>query len=564
MKIQVFALGGLGENGKNLYVVDVEERLFVFDAGMKYPSRELFGIDEIIPDFRVLVQKKDQIEGIFMSHAHNEHIGAIAHLLKEIDVPVYATNFTMQLIKDTLKEHGLNPDDYKLKTVPEYAMIKFGNVKVSFFKTTHSIPESVGFALQTLAGTIVYTSNFSFDQVADVRYQTDFNKLTEIAESKTLLLMTESLGSQDIYDGNKREMFDHLVNEAIFTATDRVIISLYSSDLMQIQKIVNIALKYDKRVAIIGRKAQRIVDIAIENNYLSIPDDKLVYLKFIDEKNKNDDPDLVCLVTGDRHEPYYMLQRMLRKADNLIHINENDTIIVATAPISGTERIAAKTINLLYRSNAKINVIDKEYLTGNNATADEIKMLINMLKPKYIMPVIGEYSKMYKVLNIAKTMGYDESRVFLLDNGDLLRFDDEERVFVQKGRYRNGDVLIDGLGLGDINDIVLHDRELLSEDGVLICIAHVDPLAKEISGEVELITKGFLTESDIKIVEEEIKNIFISRINAYLETSKYVNWNEIKYTLRDEINKYLFKELRRRPVTIPVLISVEENGNDQA
>lgn len=562
MKIQVFALGGLGENGKNLYVIDVEERLFVFDAGIKYPTRELFGIDEIIPDFRVLVQKKEQIEGFFMSHAHEEHIGALSHILKEINAPVYATNFTMQLIKDGLKEYGLDLTNYDLKTVTDNAMIKFGNVKVSLFKTTHSIPESVGFAIQTLDGTIVYTSNFSFDQVADERYQTDFQKLSEIAEKGIMLLMTESLGSQNVLDGNKKTMFDLLVNKTIRNATDRVIISLYSSDLRQIQKIINISLKYDKRVAVIGRKAQRIIDVAIENGYLSIPEEKLIYLKFISAENKNDDPDLVCLVTGDRHEPYYMLQRMLRKADQLIHINENDTIIVATAPVSGTEKIAARTINLLYRSDAKIQIIDKEYLTGNNATADEIQMLIGMLKPKYIMPVIGEYSKMYQVLNIAKTMGYSEDEVFLLDNGDVLRFDDK-RTLIQKNRYRTGDVLIDGLGLGDINDIVLHDRELLSEDGVLICIAHIDPVSKLILGDIEIITKGFLTESDIKIVEKEIKEIFITRINNHLDTNKYVNWNELKYTLRDEINKFLYKELRRRPITIPVLISVDENGNNQ-
>lgn len=563
MKIQVFALGGLGENGKNLYVIDVEERLFVFDVGIKYPTRELYGIDEIVPDFRVLVQKKEQVEGFFMTHAHAEHIGGLAHVLKEVNAPVYATNFTMQLIKDGLKEYGLDLNNYELITVPDNAMIKFGNVKISLFRTTHSIPESVGFALQTLDGTIVYTGNYSFDQVADPRYQTDFQKLSEIADKGIMLLMTESLGSLNVLDGNKREMFDHLINKAIFNATDRVIISLYSSDLRQIQKVINISLKYDKRVAVIGRKAQRIIDVAIENGYLSIPEERLLYLKFIDALNKNEDPDLVCLVTGERHEPYYMLQRMLRKTDQLIHINENDTVIVATAPVSGTEKIAARTINLLYRSDAKIEVIDKEYLTRNNATADEIKILIGMFKPKYIMPVIGEYSKMYQVLNVAKSIGYTESEVFLIDNGDVLRFDDK-RPLIQKNRYRTGDVLIDGVGLGDINDIVLHDRELLSEDGVLICIAHVDPTAKEIVGNVEIITKGFLTESDMKNVEVEIKEMFIGRIVNHLDTNKYVNWNELKYVIRDELSKYLYKELRRRPITIPVLISVDDNGNNEA
>ncbi len=561
MKIQIFALGGLNEDGKNLYVVDVNERLFVLDAGIKYPTRELFGIEAIVPDFRVLFQKKEQVEGFFLTHAHEDHIGALAHILKEVNAPVYATNFTMELVKDALIEHKYNLNDFNLITVSHNSMIKFGNVRVSFFKTTHSIPESVGIALETLDGTIVYTGNYSFSQSADELYQTDFQKLSEIAEKDVLLLMTESLGSNNILDGNKNEMFEHYVNRAISNATDRVIITLYSSDLRQIQKVINIALKYDKRVAIIGRKAQRVVDIAIKNDYLSIPEGKLINLRYIDDNNKNDDPDLVCLVTGERHEPYHMLQRMIKKSDRLINLANEDTVVIATSPTSGTEKIAATTINLLYRTEANIEIIDKEYLTGNNATADEIKMMLGILKPQHIMPVIGEYRKLYQVLNISKEMGYDEKQVFLLENGDVLRFDDK-RPLIQRNRYRTGDVLIDGAGLGDINDIVVHDRELLSEDGVLICIIHIDPKAKQTLGDVEFITRGFLIDSDINDIKDTLKQLFIDTVDNHLSTSSYVNWNELKFKVRDVINKYLYKELRRRPVTIPVLIAVDDNEKD--
>lgn len=561
MKLQIFALGGLAENGKNLYVIDVEERLFVLDAGIKYPSRDLFGIDEIIPDFRVLVQKQEQIEGFFMSHAHDDHIGALAHILKEINAPIYATNFTMALIKDGLKEHGLNLNDYTFRVVMPDASIKFGNVKVSFFKTTHSIPESVGIALQTLDGTIVYTSNFSFDQIDDERYKTDFQKISEVADKDVLLLMVESLGSAHVSDGSKIKIFENLINQKISNAKDRVIISLYSDDLRQLQKIINIALKYDKRVAIIGRKAQRIVDLAIKHQYLSIPNDRLVNLKYITETNKNDDPDLVCLVTGERHEPFFMLQRMIRKQDRLIHITDEDTVIVGTVPVSDTEKIAARTINALYRSEANVAVVEEEHLTGKNATSDEIKLMIGMLQPKYIMPVIGEYGKLYQVAKVSEQMGYSEGEVFLLDNGDVLRFDDK-RPLIQKNRYRTGDILIDGAGLGDINDIVLNDRELLSEDGALICIAHIDPIEKEMLGKIKIITRGFLTDSDIENVEDNIKEIFEDVINSHLTNNKYVNWNELKNRSRDRLNKFLYKELRRRPVTIPVLIAVEENEED--
>ncbi len=557
VKLQVYALGGLGENGKNLYVIDVEKELFVLDAGIKYPTRELYGIDEIIPDFKVLLSRKEQIRGFFLSHAHEDHIGALPHILQEIKAPVYATDFTMELIKDQLKEKDVPLEDLKLITVDQNSTIKFGNVKVTFFKTTHSIPESIGIAVQTFDGTIVYTSNYTFNQTGDQRYQTDFQKINEIAEKEVLLLMNESLGSNKVLNGNKNQMLEIELNKAISSATERIIVSLFSSDLQKIQKVIDIALSYEKRIAIIGRRAQRIVDIALKMNYLSIPPDRLTNLRFIDEKNKNDDPDLVCLVTGERHEPFYMLQRMVKKIDRLIHVNEYDTIIIATAPIPGTEKMAARTFDLLYRSEANIVMIDQEYLTANHATSEEIKMMISMLKPKYIMPVIGEYRMQYQVLNIAKQMGYTDQEVFLLNNGDALRLDDQKPL-IQKGRYRTGDIMIDGISLGDINEIVIHDRELLSEDGVLICIAHLNPVTKEIKGEIKIITKGFITEEDKESIKVELKKICREQINLHFG-NKYVNWNELKNTIRDEFNKYLYKELRRRPVTIPVLIAVDND-----
>ena len=556
MKIHVYALGGLGENGKNMYVVDVDEQIFILDSGIKYPTSELFGVDEIVPDYRMLMNKKHKIKGIFMSHAHEDHIGAISHLLKDISVPIYATNFTMEIIKDSLKDKGYDLEIFEFNTITPYSTIKFGEVKVTFFKTTHSIPESVGIVIQTLDGSIVYTSDFTFDQSNDSNYQTDFQKINEIGERKVLLLMVESINSTLPLDGRMNHMLDSELNRIISHTNERIIVSLFSSDLLKIQKVIDIALKYDKRIAIIGRKAQRIVDIAIKMNYLTIPENKLTNLRYIDDKNQNDDPDLVCLVTGDRHEPFYMLQRMVKKHDRLIHINENDTVIIVTSPIPGTEKMAAKTLDTLYRTDATIEVIDKSYLTINHATRDEIKMMISLLKPQYIMPVIGEYRMQYHLQSLAKEIGYDEKDVFLMNNGDVLRFTDGKPV-VQRDRYRTGDILIDGSQAGDVNDIVIHDRELLSEDGALICIGHIDPKNKSLIGEVEVVMKGFMPKIDFEPHREQIKIIFKeAALNHF--TNKYINWNDLKSTIRDDINKYLYKETKQRPVTIPVLISTEQ------
>lgn len=559
MKIHVYALGGLGENGKNMYVVDVDEQIFILDSGIKYPTSELFGVDEIVPDYRMLMNKKHKIKGIFMSHAHEDHIGAISHLLKDINVPIYATNFTMEIIKDSLKDKGYDLEIFEFNTITPYSTIKFGEVKVTFFKTTHSIPESVGIVIQTLDGSIVYTSDFTFDQSNDSNYQTDFQKINEIGERKVLLLMVESINSTLPLDGRMNHMLDSELNRIISHTNERIIVSLFSSDLLKIQKVIDIALKYDKRIAIIGRKAQRIVDIAIKMNYLTIPENKLTNLRYIDDKNQNDDPDLVCLVTGDRHEPFYMLQRMVKKHDRLIHINENDTVIIVTSPIPGTEKMAAKTLDTLYRTDATIEVIDKSYLTINHATRDEIKMMVSLLKPQYIMPVIGEYRMQYHLQSLAKEIGYNEKEVFLMNNGDVLRFTDGKPV-VQRDRYRTGDILIDGSLAGDVNDIVIHDRELLSEDGALICIGHIDPKNKSLIGEVEVVMKGFMPEIDFEPHREQIKIIFKeAALNHF--TNKYINWNDLKSTIRDDINKYLYKETKQRPVTIPVLISTEQGDS---
>jgi ribonuclease J len=553
--IKIFALGGLGENGKNMYCVDVDNQIFILDAGIKYPTSELFGVDEIVPDYKMLLEHLPKIKGFFMTHAHEDHIGALSHILKEINVPVYATNFTMELIKDNLKEEGYDLSTLKLHVINQNSIIKFDHVKVNFFTTTHSIPESVGVAINTQDGSIIYTSDYTFDQSADPRYQTDFRKINEISEKKVLCLMTESLGSGLVLNGSISKELDFTLNEAISNAKGRIVVSLFSSDLLKIQRVIDIAIKHNKKIAIIGRRAQRIVDIAIEMNYLNIPKESLTALRYIDDKNKNDGDDIVALVTGNRHEPFYMLQRMCKKADRLIHISDNDTVIVVASPIPGTEKMAAKTLDILYRTDAKIHVVDKRLLTASHASADEIKMMMNMLKPKYIMPVIGEYRMQYAVMKLAKDMGYQEEDVFLMDNGDGLFFKDGQPV-LHKSKYRSGDILIDGSAVGDVNDIVIHDRELLSEDGVLLIIANINPRSKRILGDIEIVTKGFVYVKESEELLQKVKEVFINAADKHLK-GKYINWNELKGSVREDINKFLYKETKRSPITIPVIIATE-------
>lgn len=553
-KVRFFALGGLGENGKNMYVVDVDQQLFILDAGIKYPGPELFGVDEIIPDYKVLLRAAKNIRGLFLSHAHEDHIGAIVHLLKDLKIDIYATNFTMCIVKDALLDAGFDLNDYKLHVIDQDNIIKFGQVKVTFFNTTHSIPESVGIVIHTQLGSIVYTSDFTFTQIGDKNYQTDFQKLNEIASKKVLALLPESLGSELVQNSGVNLELNHRLNEIYLNAEGRIIVSLFSSDLQKIQRIVDISLAHKKKIAIIGRRAQRIVDIAIRSGYLNIPKESLVNLRFIDEKNKNDGLDIVCLVTGSRHEPFYMLQRMCKKADRLIHISEKDTICLLTAPVPGTEKMAARTLDILYRSDANVKIIDKRLLTQSHATGEEVKMMINLLKPAYIVPTIGEYRMQYRVKKLALELGYHESQIFLLDNGDVLNFSEEP--YVGKQDISTGEILIDGSVVGDVNDFVVRDRELLSEDGALLIVAHVSAKKKQIISDIQIVSKGFVFQKPTGDLLEELKEQFIKTSQKHL-SSKYINWTEYKKDVRNDISKYIYQATRRNPITIPVIISTD-------
>lgn len=556
-KIRIFALGGLGENGKNMYVVDVDKQYFILDAGIKYPTSDLHGVDEIIPNYKMLLPIKDRIKGFFMSHAHEDHIGALPHMIDELNIPIYATNFTTQIIKDNFKDRNLNLEDYTFNTISQDSVIKFGNVKVTFFNTTHSIPESVGIALHTLEGVIVYTSDYSFIQQSDHKYQTDFRKINELANKQVLALLPESIGSGLTQDSGVSQQLIHKINSVYANAEGRIIVSLFSSDLLKIQRVIDISLAHKKRIAIIGRRAQRIVDIAIKNGYLSIPEESLVNLRYVDEKNKNDQNDLVALVTGNRHEPFYMLQRMCKRVDRLIHINENDSVLLLTSPVPGTEKMAARTLDVLSRSDANVTAIDKRLLSSSHASGEEIKMMINLLRPKYIIPTIGEYRHQYGVRVLAKELGYDESNVFLLDNGDSFNHVKGKDAYVSKADIPNaGDILIDGTPVIDSNDQVMRDRELLSADGVIMVVANISPRTKKVLGEPEIVSKGFVYIKEAEELLDKVKEIFHETSKQYLN-QKYINWNEYKQGLRENISKYLFQETKRRPIMIPVLISTE-------
>lgn len=552
--VNIFALGGLQENGKNLYVVEVDKRIFILDAGIKHPTSELYGVDCIEPDLTYLIENSKRINGIFLSHGHDDHIGAVASLLKKVNVPIFGSNFTLAILKDLLQESNLALTDYKFFPVTEKSVLTFGNAKVKFFTTNHSIPESMGISVCTPDGNIIYTGNYNFDQNGGTQYYTSYDKLVSLSKEKVLALLPESLGAiEDIHRESILE-FTLRLNQIFNHAKGRIIISLFSSNLQRIQQIIDISLKHNKRIAIIGRKTQRTVNIAMNLGYLNIPKESLVNLRYIDERNQNNDDDLVVLVTGERHEPYYMLQRMCRKIDRLIRIEADDTIIIMTKPFPGTEKMASKTLDLLYKVNDNITIVPTKLLLSSNASREESKTMINILKPKYIFPVIGEYRHLYSLFEVAKVVGYDPEHFVVLDNGDIATLQDGEYIGIT-GDVLVGDVLIDGKGLSDVNDAVLRDRELLAESGVILVIGNINPRTKKVVSGPEIISKGFMSLDDKHELMNEMKQKFLSITEKYF--SPRINWNEYKNELRQELSKIVYKHIKFNPLLIPVVIAVD-------
>ncbi len=554
-RINFFALGGVQENGKNLYVLEVEKSLFILDCGLKYPTSELYGVDIIVNDLSYLIENKERIEGVFLSHAHDDHIGGVSHLLKEIPTKIYGSRFTLAVLKERLKEDGVSVSADQLVEVTVKTALKFKNTTIRFFEVSHNIPECFGIAVKTEDGYIIYTSNYNFDQNSKINYAYMFRSLAVFAKEGVLALLTESLGANTEQSRGSILEFKLRITNLMSQTQNRMIFSLFSSDILRIQQIVNIAIEHNKRIAIIGRKTQKIVNQAMALGYLSIPEKNLANLRYIDDKCDNNDKDLVVLVTGERHEPYFMLQRMSKQIDRLIHLEPTDTVVILTTPYLGTEKMAARTLDIIYHVTSKVKELNANLLPASSANREEIKEMINILQPKYVIPIIGEYRHQYALRIVANCIGYEDKRILIADNGDILSFENGKYIGIT-GDVPCSEILIDGKAFKDVGDVVMRDRELLAEDGVVLISANINPRTKTILVGPEIVTKGFIYTKENDDILERIREIFFMVSNKFL-TSKFINWSDYKTSLKNEISHYIYKDTKRNPIIIPVLISTD-------
>ncbi len=554
--IKIFALGGLGENGKNMYIVEVNERIFILDAGIKYPDIDMYGVDAVIPDIQYLIDNKDRIEGVFITHGHEDHINALPYLLKKVPTRVYGTHFTICLIESLLSDNKMNIKNYKLFRINENKILTFPTATVSIFNTSHSIPESVAIAIHTEDGDIVYCTDFNFGPTVFGKYQTSFDKITELGKQKVLALLSESIGSGTINRIKNDSLLEHEYKNILVNAKGRIIISAYSSDLNRIQKIINMSVEKGRKIAIIGRKTEKIVDIAIKSHYLAIPKDKFEILQPYNEKDTGQNcNDLVVIVAGVRNEPYSLLVRMALGEDKMIQIGPNDTTVVMCPPIPGTEKFSIDSLNTLYRYDVNAKILGKDVLKSSHADKDDLKLLYTMLKPKYIIPIKGEYRHLYEQSLVAKSVGYDSNNILLLDNGEVAHFSNSE--LVERTSVYAGDIFVDGSLLGSVNEDIIDSREELAYNGALIVTINYDVRLRKVVSTQKIVTKGLSLNIPIDELSEKV-NAVATKIVANNLVKKQFNVQSVSDGIQEEVGKLVNRLTQHRPIVIPVLVEISK------
>lgn len=551
--IKIVPLGGVRENGKNNYVVEVGQEIFVLDCGLKYPEDSQLGIDMVIPDFSYLDENKDKIAGVFLSHGHADAIGALPYLLEKISVPVFGTELTIELAKLNVKNYPPTKNFKDYHIIDEQTEIDFADSTVSFFRTTHTIPESIGISIKTVEGNIVYTGDFKFDQSAVPMYQTNFSRLAEIGNEGVLVLLSSSSNAEsNIQTASERQIAEE-VYDTVRYWDGRIIVASVANNIQRIQEVLDAAHKSHRKVVLTGHDLEQVVKTAIRLEKLELPNDKLI----INERQmkKHRPEELLILETGRMGEPIKSLQRMASRRHRSINIQEGDLIYITTTPSIAMETIVAKTEDMVYRAGGVVKTISDNLQVSGHGNQNDLKLMMNLLKPKYFIPVQGEYRVLAAHADLAHEIGIPYQNIFITSNGDIVEF--EKGKMRMTGTTQAGNVLIDGLGIGDIGNIVLRDRKILSEDGIFIAVVTINRKQKKIVSKPRITTRGFVYVKASKDLMKESASMVEEIVTKSLDDKDF-EWAKLKQDIRDQLHKYLFEQTKRRPVILPVIMEVNQ------
>jgi ribonuclease J len=548
-KIKFVALGGVGEFGKNMYFVEIDEDIFILDAGLMFPEDEMLGIDVVIPDISYLEENKHRIKALFLTHGHEDHIGALSYVLRQIDIPVFGTKLTLALAKAQLQEQGFL-STYQFEEVDSQTKLQFGSVQVSFFRTNHSIPDSIGIALHTAIGAIVYTGDFKFDQAASKLYRPEIRKMAEIGESGVLCLLSDSTEAERPGYTTSEAIVKKDLSDAFYNTKGRIIAACFASDLNRIQHIFDTAASYRRKVVVVGNSLQRIYHIALDLGYLDIEDGLIIPYS---EMNQYSDHQLVILTTGLLGEPFEVLQKMAKQIHKQINIKQGDLVLIAGSPLRGTEVALYKTMDLLYRAGATVISSKHSIQASSHGSQEELKFMLNLMRPKFFIPVHGEYRMLIAHGKLAKVSGIPVQNIIIPENGEVIEMSETEIGY--SGKVPSGKVLIDGNGIGDVGNIVLRDRKLLSQDGVLVVVVSIKKSERKIIAGPEIISRGFVYVRESEKLMEDSTKLVQAAIEKYLRKDTF-DWGGIKQETRDILNQYLFEKTKRKPMILPIIMEV--------
>jgi len=549
-KIKIIPLGGLGEIGKNMTAFEYKDEIIVIDCGLAFPDEDLYGIDMVIPDITYLVKNKSKVKGILITHGHEDHIGALPYILKQINVPVYGTKLTLGLIETKLEDHEMLKD-CTLTEVKPTEIIEFENFKAEFIRNNHSIADSCSIALHTPMGIIVHTGDFKIDFTPIDNEVIDLQRLAQLGKQGVLLLMADSTNAlHKGYTMSEKTVGETLEN-LFGKASGRIIVSTFASNVHRLQQISNCALKYNRKIAFSGRSMEKISEVARRLGYLHIPEDMIISLE---EINNYPNDRITIVTTGSQGESMAALTRIASSTHRYVQIEKGDMVIISASPIPGNEKAVSNVINDLTEKGANViyKSIEEIHVSGH-ACEQELRLMQALLKPKFFIPVHGEFKHLMTHGRIAESMGVNKDNIFMLEVGDI--FELTRKSGVVTGKVPSGRVLIDGMGIGDVGNMVLRDRKNLAEHGMITVVVAIDRRGKSIVCGPDIISRGFVYVRDSEVLMKDIKDIVRESVYNCLQNN-ITQWAEIKNSIRREVDTFIYKKMKKKPMILPVIVEL--------